>query len=60
MQKGVENGKEQDARVLPESKTRGCDVIKADITLLTNLLLLKKGENQESEKINMHNVVRRD
>jgi hypothetical protein len=36
MQKGVENGKEQDARVLPEVGTRGCDVIKADIVPSTN------------------------
>jgi hypothetical protein len=50
LQKGVANGKTQDARVLPEDGTRGCDVIEADIILLTNLLLIRKGEKIEVRK----------
>jgi hypothetical protein len=50
MQKGVENGKASDARVLPKDGTRGCEVIEADTILLINLLLIRKGENRSQKK----------
>jgi hypothetical protein len=51
MQKGVENEKVQDARVLPEGGNRGCDVIKADMILLTNADFKERREHRSRKKM---------